>query len=228
VRIIKANILSNLPEKIVNAINNQKAVDLFNKLANAYQERFFSVEAYKEPLFNFLVYLRNRASVLDVACGPGNISHFLLKEKPELKLLGIDLAPNMIDLAVSNNPGAKFIVHNAMEIDRLDDSFDAIVVGFLFPYLPKEQVELFIQKAWKKLNKNGIIYISTMEDRYENSRMRTSSTGDQVMMYYYETFFLTDLLERTGFHILSTYTQPFAVSETETDTDLILIASKHH
>lgn len=218
--------MPNLPEKNVNAITNRKAVDLFNKLADTYRERFFSVEAYQDPLFRFLAYLKNEASVLDVACGPGNISHFLLKQKPGLKLTGMDLAPNMIQLAEQLNPDGSFLVHDAMEIDLLEESFDAITVGFLFPYLSKEQVELFIQKAWRKLNKHGILYLSTMEDLYENSRIRTSSTGDEVRMYYYESTFLVNLLEKTGFQILLTHTQPYTVSDTETDIDLILIAAK--
>jgi ubiquinone/menaquinone biosynthesis C-methylase UbiE len=226
VRIIKANILSNLPEKIVNATNNQKAVDLFNKLADTYQQRFFSVELYSESLLQFSAQLKEGASVLDVACGPGNISHFLLNRRPDLKLLGIDLAPNMIQLARINNPTAEFTVYNAMEIDQLDSNFDAIIVGFLFPYLSIDQVKSFLQKVYQKLSENGVLYLSTMEDLYENSRLKASSTGEQLMMHYYEAGFLVQLLEQIGFQILSKQVQPYPVSETETDTDLILIAKK--
>jgi ubiquinone/menaquinone biosynthesis C-methylase UbiE len=211
----------------VNTINNQKAVDLFNKLADSYQQRFFSVEMYSESLLQFLTYLKEGASVLDVACGPGNISHFLLTRRPDLKLLGIDLAPNMIQLARINNPTADFAVHDAMEIDQLDSNFDAVIIGFLFPYLSIDQVESFLQKVYQKLPENGIVYLSTMEDLYENSRLKASSTGEQLMMHYYESGFLVQLLEQIGFQILSKKVQPYPVSETETDTDLILIAKKH-
>lgn len=218
--------MANLPEKRMNTTNNQKAVDLFNKLADSYQQRFFSVDHYKESLDIFLSHLGDYSSVLDVACGPGNISHFLLTQKPNLKLLGIDLAPNMIDFARINNPNAAFKVHDAMEIDQLDSIFDAIVIGFLFPYLSMDQVELFIQKVYQKLTDNGIIYLSTMEDLYENSRLKASSTGEQLMMHYYEATFLIQLLERIGFQVISKHAQPFSTSETESDTDLILIARK--
>ncbi|MNJ86197.1 Trans-aconitate 2-methyltransferase [compost metagenome] len=218
--------MPNLPEKTVNAINNQKAVDLFNKLADSYQERFFSVEAYKEPLLLFLEELKDHATVLDVACGPGNISHFLLEQKPGLNLTGIDLAPNMIELARINNPDAIFKVHNALEIDQLNSHFDAIVIGFLFPYFSVEQVEDFLEKVYSILNPGGTIYLSTMEDLYENSRLRASSTGEQVMMHYYEAGFLVSLLERIGFEVISERTQPYRISETETDTDLIIVAKK--
>ena len=210
----------------MNATNNQKAVELFNKLADSYQERFFSVEAYQEPLLLFLDQLKADATVLDIACGPGNISHFLLEHKPGLKLTGIDLAPNMINLARRNNPNAVFQVQDALQIDTLDARFDAVVVGFLFPYLSMEQVTDFLKKVYQLMNPEGILYLSTMEDLYENSRLRASSTGEQVMMHYYEAGFLTTLLERIGFEVISERTQPYRISATETDTDLIILAKK--
>ena len=216
--------MSNLPEKRVNTTNNQKAVDLFNKLADSYQQRFFSVDHYKESLAIFISNLKADSTVLDVACGPGNISHFLLERLPDLKLIGIDLAPNMIDLARINNPSARFLVYDALQIDGLDSKFDAIVIGFLFPYLSMEQVEGFLFKVYEQLNNDGLVYLSTMEDSYENSKMKASSTGEEVMMHYYEADFLIRLLEQIGFEVFSTHTQPFAVNET--DTDLILIARK--
>jgi cyclopropane fatty-acyl-phospholipid synthase-like methyltransferase len=114
-----------------------------------------------------------------------------------------------------------------MEIDQLDSNFDAVIIGFLFPYLSIDQVESFLQKVYQKLPENGIVYLSTMEDLYENSRLKASSTGEQLMMHYYESGFLVQLLEQIGFQILSKKVQPYPVSETETDTDLILIAKKH-
>lgn len=210
----------------MNSTNNQKAVDLFNKLADSYQERFFSVDHYEESLKILLEQLEDSSNVLDIACGPGNISHYLLEHLPGLKLLGIDLAPNMIDLARKNNPGARFLVYDALLIDHIESSFDAVIIGFLFPYLSIDQVELFLFKVYEKLNENGVIYLSTMEDLYENSRLKKSSTGEELMMHYYEADFLLRLLEQIGFHMISVRKQPFAVSETESDTDLIIIARK--
>lgn len=210
----------------MNTTNNQKAIDLFNKLAGSYQERFFSVDHYKESLQILIDQLESNSTVLDIACGPGNISHYLLERLPGLKLLGIDMAPNMIDLARKNNPGASFLVYDALLIDQLKSNFDAVIIGFLFPYLSIDQVELFLFKVHEKLNDNGIIYLSTMEGLYENSRMKTSSTGEELMMHYYEADFLVRLMEQIGFHMISTRRQPFVISETESDTDLILIARK--
>lgn len=218
--------MSNLPEKIVNTTNNQKAVDLFNKLADSYQERFLSVEAYSESFQTLLSMLNKNSRVLDVACGPGNISRFLLNERPDLDILGIDLAPNMIEWAKKNNPTATFIVHDAQKIDQLTETFDAIIIGFLFPYFTITQVREFIEKAGKMLSKDGIIYISTMEDRYENSRFRSSSTGEQLLMHYYEAADLVEILEINRFQTVFEQRQLFSTDLPESDTDLMLIARK--
>lgn len=203
---------------------NAKAVELFNKLADSYQQRFFSVDTYQPDLDKFLDHVKPSAKVLDIACGPGNISHYLLKKRPDLDLLGIDLAPNMIHLAQTNNPDARFQVYNALELEALDQSFDAIIVGFLFPYLSKVQVQGFLRNVHTILNPGGAFYLSTMEDLYENSRFRASSTGEQVMMHYYESSYLSRELEFLGFEILSVRTQEYAISENETDTDLMIVA----
>lgn len=205
---------------------NQKAVNLFNKLADSYQLRFFSVDAYQQDLDNFLNLVKPNSNILDVACGPGNISHYLLKKRPDLNLLGIDLAPNMINLAQTNNPDAHFRVYNALELEALNQSFDAIIVGFLFPYLSKEQVLGFLRNVSAILHPGGALYLSTMEDLYENSRFRPSSTGELVMMHYYESSFLSQTLEFLGFEVLSIRTQNFVISENETDTDLMIVARK--
>lgn len=210
----------------MNTTNNQKAVDLFNKLADSYQERFLSVEAYSESFQTLLSMLNKNSRVLDVACGPGNISRFLLNERPDLDILGIDLAPNMIEWAKKNNPTATFIVHDAQKINQLTETFDAIIVGFLFPYFTITQVREFIEKAGKMLSKDGIIYISTMEDRYENSRFRSSSTGEQLLMHYYEAADLVEILEINRFQTVFEQRQLFSTDLPESDTDLMLIARK--
>ncbi|WP_343605482.1 methyltransferase domain-containing protein [Fluviicola sp.] len=205
---------------------NQKAVALFNKLAEVYQQKFFSVDAYKAYLDEFLAHIRPGATVLDAACGPGNISHYLLNSGKELQLTGIDLAPNMVSLASKNNPSGRFFVHDALKSDTLNQSFDALVAGFLFPYFSWDQVRLFLRKAHQILNPDGFLYLSTMEDSYEKSRMRTSSSGEQLMMYFYESLFLENTLEELGFEILAVHRQPYVLSETESDTDLIILARK--
>jgi ubiquinone/menaquinone biosynthesis C-methylase UbiE len=80
--------------------HSEQAVHIFNRLAQQYQEKFMDVGLYKEGLTFFMDHLPNpRAKLLDIACGPGNMAHYLLQHQPQYDLLGIDLAPQVIELA---------------------------------------------------------------------------------------------------------------------------------
>ena len=93
----------------MNIDNTKIAIDVFNKLAKAYQDKFMDVSMYHNSLDVFCSFIKTEnAEVLELACGPGNITKYLLEKRNDFKLLGTDLAPNMIELAKINNPTAKF------------------------------------------------------------------------------------------------------------------------
>lgn len=180
-----------------------QAASLFDKYAESYQERFMDVSMYSKSL-DFLgdeIKIYN-AEVLDVACGPGNISKYLLNRKPDLKITGVDLAPKMIELAQINNPTANYQLLDARNILNLGKKFDVVVFGFAYPYFNKQEVKQSIDDARNILNSNGLIYISTMEDDYSNSKIEKTSKGDDMMMYYHEEKYLRQFLEQNNFKVL--------------------------
>ena len=82
---------------------SQQAAAAFDKNAVLYQDRFMDFELYNDTFNLFCVHvLTENAHILDLACGPGNITKYLLQQRPDFKILGIDLAPKMIELAKVN------------------------------------------------------------------------------------------------------------------------------
>ena len=68
----------------------------FHKGADLYRDKFMDLTVYAESYREFCELLRpGRARVLDAACGPGNVSRYLMTQRPDLDLLGIDLAPSI-------------------------------------------------------------------------------------------------------------------------------------
>lgn len=202
------------------------AVDVFNKLADVYQDRFMDVSLYHDSFTIFCESIKKEnPTVLELACGPGNVTKYLLEKRPDLKIFGTDLAPNMINLAKANNPTAEFGLLDFREIKSLDKKFDAIMCGFGLPYLSKKEAIQFIEDSDKVLNPNGVIYISTMEDDNDKSRFQKSSSGDEVFMNYHEAGYLTHALENNGFKIIDLQRKNYVHNDQDT-TDLILIATK--
>lgn len=206
---------------------NQQAVAIFNKLAKEYQNKFMDVSLYGDTFDLFCNAIKKKnAEVLELACGPGNITRYLLEKRPDLKILGTDLSSNMIGLAAVNNPTAEFKLMDCRDIGRLDKEYDALMCGFCLPYLSKEESLTLVSDASKIIKPGGVLYISTMEDEYSKSGFKKGSAGDEIFMHYHESGYLTKALEENRFEILKTERKESPGPGGTITTDLILIAQK--
>lgn len=203
------------------------AVNLFNKLADVYEEKFMDVALYHDTFDVFCNEIKSKnPSLLEIACGPGNITKYLLEKRPDFKILGTDLAPNMIILAKKNNPLASFQQLDAKSIGSINKTFDGIMCGFGLPYLSKEEAIRLIQDSYTILNAGGVLYLSTMEDDYSKSGWQKGSSGDEIFMHYHQEDYLVDAIKKVGFRLLKTERKVYSSHNTSTVTDLILIAEK--
>lgn len=208
--------------------NYIKTIETYDSVVMNYENKFMDMDLYDDKYDLFCSLLTKESKVLDVGCGPGNIAKYFLKIRPDLKITGIDLSPNMIERARINNPTAEFIVKDAMEINQLDETYQGIVVGFCFPYLSKEDCGDLIKQASEKLEVNGLLYISTMEDDYEKSGYETTSFSDgkEVFVYYHQEEHLCSELERNGFVVLKLERKDYPEPDGTFLTDMIFIAKK--
>jgi cyclopropane fatty-acyl-phospholipid synthase-like methyltransferase len=205
--------------------HSEFAASIFDKYAEGYQSRFMDISAYHDSLDVLLAAISVKAAkVLEVACGPGNVTQYLLQKRPDLQILGTDLSPNMLVLAQSNNPTAQFELLDGRAIFQVSGQLDAIVAAFFFPYISKEEALRFIQDAAAKLESGGVLYISTMEDDYAKSGLRISSQGDEIFMHFHEAGYLNSELKACGFDVLDQ--SRVRAAGPDGDVDLVLIARK--
>jgi ubiquinone/menaquinone biosynthesis C-methylase UbiE len=208
--------------------NYKRTIETYDSVAINYEEKFMDMDLYDDTYDYFCSLLKNESKVLDIGCGPGNISKYLIKIRPDLKITGIDLSLNMINRAKINVPTGEFIVKDALKIDELIGLFHGIVVGFCFPYLNREDCGRLIKQISKKLEPKGLLYISTMEDDYEKSGYETTSFSDgkEVFVYYHQEDILKTELEHNGFEILKLDRKDYPESDGTFLTDMIIIAQK--
>ncbi|CAN5475544.1 class I SAM-dependent methyltransferase [soil metagenome] len=204
---------------------SKNAISVFDKHAKLYAEKFMNVDLYGETLDAFCKAIKKgNPEVLEVACGPGNITKYLLNKRPDIKILGTDLAPNMLAFAKINNPAAEFQLMDARDITKFPKKIDAIMCGFCFPYFTKEEAIKFITDASAILKTRGVLYISTMEDDYSRSGFRKSSQGDEIFMNFHQADYLTDALLKNNFSVLKTERITSVMTDDTKVIDLVLIA----
>ncbi|WCL47639.1 class I SAM-dependent methyltransferase [Leptospira sp. GIMC2001] len=138
--------------------------ETWNNMADLYQEKFMNLSIYDET-YDFICenLTKSQAKILDIGCGPGNITKYLLSKREDFVIHGIDISPNMIELAKINNPTANFSVMDIRKIDQLESMFDAVICGFCIPYLSSQETDQLIFNSAKLLNANGFLYISFVE-----------------------------------------------------------------
>lgn len=178
---------------------------IFSKYATGYQEKYTDVSLYMHYLDFFLENLKKeQAEVLELGCGPGNLTGYLLEKRSDLNILGIDIAENMLRLAKINHPSVEFRKMDARNITELNKKFDAVVCGFCLPYLSKEGAERLIRDISNILNTNGILYLSTIHGDYKNSGYKFSENAprDKLYTYLHERAYLEKFLQDANLDIL--------------------------
>ncbi|MFD2519208.1 class I SAM-dependent DNA methyltransferase [Salinimicrobium flavum] len=199
---------------------------IFDSCARQYQEKFMDLQYYREPLDFLCSFLEENDRIFDIGCGPGNVSRYLLQKKPGLRILGIDLSPKMIELAKVNNPTASFQVMDCRKIDRLDQSFDAVVCGFCLPYLSPEEVEDLILKIAGILKNSGLCYLSTMvAENYRQQWVESSQGGSmKLLTHFHESELLLHTMRKNGFRLTKSDLIDPPAEENRNWKDLVMVS----
>lgn len=205
----------------------QETFETWDKIANIYQEKFMDLAIYNESYFAFCEAVNKKnPQILDIGCGPGNISKNLLSQRPDMKLLGIDVSLNMVELARKNNPTATFEVMDARNLNNLKLSFDGIVAGFCLPYFSETDGKKFIADCANLLNNQGIFYLSFVNGHFEDSGFKTGHNGLRAYFNYYPKLWLENLLKQHGFTLLKTFEVPYPAKNGGFETHNIFLAKK--
>jgi 2-polyprenyl-3-methyl-5-hydroxy-6-metoxy-1,4-benzoquinol methylase len=206
---------------------HQETFETWNKIAQLYEEKFMDLDLYNHTYDQFCDAIKSdRASILDIGCGPGNITRYLLRKRPDLHIEGIDLAPNMIELARKNNPTASFSVSDVRNLHLRNKKTEGIICGFCLPFLSAPECKKLFSDSCKLLHENGVFYLSFVPGNPASSGFISGSSGDRVFFNYHDPDTLMNELTETGFEITQTENIEFLKLNGATETHTILISRK--
>lgn len=207
----------------------KETFETWNKVASLYQEKFMGLKLYNDT-YDLIcnVVIKNKATILEIGCGSGNITKYLLSKRPDFNIFGIDIATNMIELAKINNPKANFAVMDSRNISEIETKYDAIVCGFCLPYLSETDSQKLIFEANYLLNNSGFLYLSFVESDPNKSGFQASSTGNRSYFYFHNLDQLKAQLLQNSFEDLKIFKVEYKKSEKEQDIHTIITAKKKH
>ncbi|MBO3461247.1 MAG: class I SAM-dependent methyltransferase [Aetokthonos hydrillicola CCALA 1050] len=116
-------------------------------------------EASENLMEKLLAFIpEKKGTILDVACGLGGTTNYLLKYYSPLDIVGINISAKQLEKCRDNAPGCKFIAMDAAQMEFEDNSFDNIIcVEAAFHFYTREN---FLQEAWRVLKPGGYLVLS--------------------------------------------------------------------
>jgi trans-aconitate methyltransferase len=209
--------------------NFDLSVQRFDQFAAEYAQRFMDMNAYSDSIDRFCNSIVNPGpKILELACGPGNITRLLKSRFPVSQITAIDLAPQMIEIARKHLPDVDFRVMDVRNISTIPAKFDAIMCSFCLPFLSKTDSEKLILDCADRLVLGGVLYVSTMEGNEERAGFEpTSFSGiEEIYFNYHQQKNLEDAFLKAGFEIRQSKLQDYIERGGYTTIDMIFIATK--
>ncbi|MBW8334564.1 MAG: methyltransferase domain-containing protein [Prolixibacteraceae bacterium] len=205
------------------------SVQRFDEFAAEYAERFMNIELYADSIDAFCNLIKNdRPKILELGCGPGNVTSLLKNRFPEAYITAIDLAPKMIEIAQKVMPEVDFRVMDVRDISSIPEKFDAVMCSFCLPFLSKADSVKLIADCAEKLNSGGVLYISAMEGDETKAGFETTSFSGNSEIYfnYHSRHDLENVFAESGFEICHLKLQDYPEPDGRITTDMIFIGVK--
>ena len=125
----------------------------YDRAAQAYADHFFH-ELDDKPLDRrlldfFIDQVRGRGRVADVGCGPGHVARLL--HQRGLDAVGIDLSPQMIEVARQLSPGVPFETGSMLSLPHADRWFAGITAFYAIVHFTPDEVRAAFEQLFRVL-----------------------------------------------------------------------------
>ena len=207
-------------------MNNDQihTIEVFDRSAREYNNTIAKLQNYNDTYSYLAELLRDNQSVLDLACGPANISSFLIKNK-RLDVTGIDLSVEMLRLAANAIPSGRFIKASMIDF-QVDGKFNLVINGFGLPYLNPEQVNRCLSKCYNALDTGGLLYLSFMDGEKCGFEIPSFNINSEIFIYYHRCELILDTLKKTGFEIINKWVIDYTETDGSITKDIVIIGKK--
>lgn len=157
----------------------------YNKIAKDWMKDHHGDTWWIKGTDKYLSYFKLKTSILDVGCGAGEKSKYLIKEGFEVT--GIDFSEEMIKLAKEQVPAGKFFVKDIKQPLDFANTFDGVFAHAVLLHIPKNEIINVLKNITAPLKSKGYFYAAVKELKQSGKDEEIVKENDYG--YDYERFF---------------------------------------
>ena len=131
------------------------------------------------------IYNKKQISFLDVGCGDGSISRYLIK-KLNIKNFLLNDNKYFLDKIKWCKKEEKMSGNFLTVSKKIDKKFNLILCYSVIQYIPKYKFLIFLKKLLKLLNKNGILFLGDVVDKNLILKFLKSKKGQKYHSKFYK------------------------------------------
>lgn len=165
--------------------DNQALKETYNRIAKDWNNDHTGDKWWLEGVDAFLSLLPKGSSILDVGCGGGYKTNYMIEKG--FKAEGIDFSEGMIRDAKTKFTNINFEVFDIYDFDQYTKKFDAIFCQAVLLHIPRKKIVEVLKKMKSKINDGGLLYIAVKEKKLNGVEEEIKKENDYG--YEYERFF---------------------------------------
>lgn len=200
---------------------------VYKKYAKEFDEKIGSLTIYNESYDYLLNHIEDGASILDLACGPGNVSYYLKNKKPGLSITGVDISEEIIDIAKRKIQDGEFIVKDICEV-KFETKFDCVVCAFAIPYLNLGETDHVAKTISRSLKSNGLFYISFIEGSKEGYEKTSFTENDKLFVYHHPQKAIFNILDKHALSVIKKFEIDYHEEDGTITDEVIYVGNKSH
>ncbi len=194
------------------------AVSTYNKIADIYTQKYFDDLSDMPYIDKFLQYLDTNVQILDVGCGPGTFTKYLLNKG--LHVEGIDLSEEMIKIARQKIPNVPFKVMDMRSLAYANNTFDGLLVAYSLIHIATGEIEKALKGFYRVLKPKGVVMIIAQKGEPDKIVDEPLKEDEKMFINFFTKQRLSDYLEQAGFNLL--YQEETDMQDTEFLNDKVI------
>lgn len=196
----------------------------YDKIADIYTDRYFDISPDQPLVDRFLDLLEPEAKILDVGCGPGNFTQYLVSQGFQVE--GIDLSEGMLASARGHLPHVPLQNMDLRDLTYADKSFNGIFSAYSLIHVPAADIHKTLLGFQRVLTDKGYLFILAQKGSPDHMVDEPLLSGEKTFVNFFYLDQLVNDLTKAGFSIKQHVELPLPDPDSLSESVLFIIAQK--